>query len=166
MLLFDVCVCVRVQIGMRCDSGIASICDESGLEIENAEILFTHEGTHAVYEEWVGLTLPAISIYCVGRVNSFVEPWDWYKLCTCMMPLSLCIAPCIQVPTSSRRTATVIPTTRLRCGPHSSWLCSERSPLLLVWCQPLSYPVATPTPGHGRLSGGEAMIAVLYTGIL
>ncbi len=36
---------------MRFDSAIASICDESGLEIENAEILFTHEGT--VYEEWV-----------------------------------------------------------------------------------------------------------------
>ncbi|XP_064383534.1 uncharacterized protein LOC135332129 isoform X2 [Halichondria panicea] len=35
-----------LEIGMRCDSGIASICDESGLEIENAEILFTHEGAY------------------------------------------------------------------------------------------------------------------------
>ncbi len=33
-----------VQVGMRCDSAIASIHDETGLEIENAEILFTHEG--------------------------------------------------------------------------------------------------------------------------
>ena len=29
---------------MRCDSAIASIYDEVGLEIENVEILFTHEG--------------------------------------------------------------------------------------------------------------------------
>lgn len=29
---------------MRCDSAIASVYDESGLEIENLEILFTEEG--------------------------------------------------------------------------------------------------------------------------
>ena len=29
---------------MRCDSGIASIYDEAGLEMENAELLFTPEG--------------------------------------------------------------------------------------------------------------------------
>lgn len=32
------------QIGLRVDSGIASIYDEAGLEIENAELLFTEEG--------------------------------------------------------------------------------------------------------------------------
>ncbi len=40
------CVCVVpfVQVGMRRDSAIASIYDETGIEIENAEILFTQEG--------------------------------------------------------------------------------------------------------------------------
>jgi len=32
------------QIAMRCDSAVASIYDESGLEIENLEVLFTEEG--------------------------------------------------------------------------------------------------------------------------
>ena len=36
--------CLICQIGLRSDSGIASIYDESGVEIENAELLFTEEG--------------------------------------------------------------------------------------------------------------------------
>ena len=30
---------------MRCDSAVASIYNESSTEIENCEIMFTHEGT-------------------------------------------------------------------------------------------------------------------------
>ena len=42
----NVCELVNtfLQIGLRCDSAIASICDETGVEIENAELLFTKEG--------------------------------------------------------------------------------------------------------------------------
>ena len=36
------------QIGLRVDSGIASIYDEAGLEIENAELLFTEEGLQLI----------------------------------------------------------------------------------------------------------------------
>lgn len=31
---------------MRCDGAIASVYDESGLEIENLEVLFTEEGMY------------------------------------------------------------------------------------------------------------------------
>ena len=34
----------KFQIGLRRDSGFASIYDEAGLELENLEMLFTHEG--------------------------------------------------------------------------------------------------------------------------
>ena len=42
----NVCELVNtfLQIGLRSDSAIASICDEAGVEIENAELLFTEEG--------------------------------------------------------------------------------------------------------------------------
>ena len=35
---------------MRYDSGIASIYDEAGVEIENAELLFTEEGNSLKYK--------------------------------------------------------------------------------------------------------------------
>ena len=35
---------INVQIGLRVDSAFACIYDEAGLEIENLEMLFTHEG--------------------------------------------------------------------------------------------------------------------------
>lgn len=35
-----------LEIGVRCDSGIISIYDETGIEIENAEILLTQEGVY------------------------------------------------------------------------------------------------------------------------
>ena len=37
-------VVVVYQIGLRCDSAIASVYDETGQEVENAELLFTEEG--------------------------------------------------------------------------------------------------------------------------
>ncbi len=37
------------QIGLRVDSGIASIYDDTGVEIENAELLFTEEGLNLLY---------------------------------------------------------------------------------------------------------------------
>lgn len=33
---------------MRCDGAIASVYDESGLEIENLEVLYTEEGMYAL----------------------------------------------------------------------------------------------------------------------
>ena len=35
-----------IQIGLRCDSAVASIYHEGDLEIENCEILFTQEGSY------------------------------------------------------------------------------------------------------------------------
>ena len=39
-------ICYWEQIAMRCDGAIASVYDESGLEIENLEVLFTEEGMY------------------------------------------------------------------------------------------------------------------------
>ena len=38
-----------LQIGLRCDSAVASIYNESNTEIENCEIMFTHEGNAFMY---------------------------------------------------------------------------------------------------------------------
>ena len=35
---------LSLKIGLRYDSAVASIYDEAGVEIENAEVLFTEEG--------------------------------------------------------------------------------------------------------------------------
>ena len=49
---------------MRCDSAMASIYDESGLEIENVELLFTEEGS-------------------ILFVNYLTYEWRW-RHCVCM----------------------------------------------------------------------------------
>ena len=42
-------ICYSRQIAMRCDGAIASVYDESGLEIENLEVLFTEEGMYDIH---------------------------------------------------------------------------------------------------------------------
>ena len=91
--------CSIPQIGMRSDSGIASVYDEFGVEIENAELLFTEEGQ---------LTIKRVVILSPAVVSP-----------SCLY----------QGPISSRLTAMATPMTRHRCGLPSSQLCSRKAPL-------------------------------------
>lgn len=53
---------------MRCDSAIASVYDESGLEIENLEVLFTEEGMsnkHGMYYTHACTDLSGTDVMCV-----------------------------------------------------------------------------------------------------
>jgi len=45
---FDYMCLLTLQIGLRYDSAIASIYNESNMEIENCEIMFTHEGMYII----------------------------------------------------------------------------------------------------------------------
>ena len=75
---------------MRCDSAIASIYDESGLEIENVEMLFTHEGTTPLLEI-KGFYLPHLSLLgaYVFKAYSNGHPYDtsqvWTSLFVAML---------------------------------------------------------------------------------
>jgi len=65
-----------LQIGMRCDSAVASIYSESSTEIENCEIMFTHEGT-------MHLCIYSLYTYRGVCICMYVCLWK-KKLCPCM----------------------------------------------------------------------------------
>lgn len=59
-------ICYWQQIAMRCDGAIASVYDESGLEIENLEVLFTEEGMYIIIlSSWYVLVCTCILYPCM-----------------------------------------------------------------------------------------------------
>ena len=73
---YELKVYFKLQIGVRCDSGIASIYDEAGVEIENAELLFTEEGPQFTLQSntFVGLKFcPTQLPLYYGNINFLVE---------------------------------------------------------------------------------------------
>jgi hypothetical protein len=74
------------QIGIRCDSAIASIYNEAGLEIENVEILFTPEGAY------------------MFKAYSNGHPYDtsqvWVSLLTALLAEPSSLVPAVIIPNS------------------------------------------------------------------
>ena len=70
---YELKVYFKLQIGVRCDSGIASIYDEAGVEIENAELLFTEEGPQFTFQSntFVGLNFAQPSYPCITGILIF-----------------------------------------------------------------------------------------------
>lgn len=71
---------ISIQIGLRCDSAVASIYHEGDLEIENCEILFTHEGryvaSYIVYALCMQCTVYIVHVYSVHCT--------YYMQCACV----------------------------------------------------------------------------------
>lgn len=95
---------------MRCDSGIASIYDDSGVEIENAELLLTEEGDTPIFDHYISctcvhfnfLSLPGAYLF---KAYSNGHPYDtsqvWIALFTALLkenPSPAPLMPAIVIP--------------------------------------------------------------------
>ena len=127
------------QIGMRCDSAIASVYDDAGQEIENCELLFAEEGNQTEKTD----LKPKISPYYIEGAFLFKaytngHPYDtsqvWLSLFAVLLrgdgPSHCSLVPAVVVPRgypnqrtweALRRThSTELTGSLLTCRPHFS----------------------------------------------